>query len=58
MVSLYEDAVFQEKMEQETPYEGLVCDECGQKIQIDDQYWNINGWILCEDCMDKCRRIY
>lgn len=58
MVSLYEDAVFREKMEQETPYEGLVCDECGQKIQFGDQYWDIDGLILCEECMDKFRHIY
>lgn len=27
-----------------------VCDECGERIQ-DDMYFDIDGEILCEDCM-------
>ena len=29
-VDLYTDPDFQEKMAQETPYDGLRCDECGE----------------------------
>lgn len=32
-----------------------TCDECGEKIH-DDYYYDINGEILCEDCLKKYRR--
>lgn len=55
-MSLYEDPIFQEKMQDETPYTGITCDECGAPIEIDEDYWIVNDWILCENCLDKCRR--
>ena len=46
-----------EKAEQEYPY-AFTCDECGHEIEIDDIYYIINDWVLCENCLDKCRRKY
>lgn len=54
MVSLYEDADFREKMEQETPDEGLRCDECGQLIEY--WYYVVDDYIYCEDCIDRHRQ--
>lgn len=28
------------------------CEECGEPIQ-DDYYYNLDGEILCEDCLNK-----
>ena len=54
-MSLYEDPDFQEKMEQEYPY-AFTCDECGHEIEIGDIYYIVNDWVICENCLDKCRR--
>lgn len=51
MVSLYEDADFREKVEQEEPYEGLTCDECGRPI--DYYYYIIDDYVYCDDCMNS-----
>lgn len=56
-MSLYEDPDFQEKMEQEYPY-AFTCDECGHEIEIDDIYYIINDWVICENCLEKFRRKY
>lgn len=32
-----------------------VCDWCGETIN-DDSYYDINGDIVCPDCIDDCRR--
>lgn len=29
-----------------------VCDECGEPI-VEDFYWEINGDVYCEDCLQK-----
>lgn len=34
-----------------------VCDKCGKRIQ-DDFYWEIDGEILCERCMNDQYRYY
>ena len=44
------DEDFREKMEQETPDEGLRCDECGQLIEY--WYYVLDDYIYCEDCMN------
>lgn len=45
-------------MEQEQGLSRLpVCDKCGDPIQ-DDFYWEINGEILCEGCMNTLYRNY
>ena len=49
MYNLYTDPDFQEKMQQEEPYDGLRCDECG--AVIDDYYFVVDDYIYCEDCM-------
>ena len=51
MASLYEDPDFMEKMEQEEPYDGLRCDECGELI--DYYYYVVDDQIYCQDCMDR-----
>ena len=49
-MNLYTDPDFQEKMQQEEPYEDVTrCDECG--AVIDDYYFVIDDYIYCEDCM-------
>ena len=48
--NLYTDPDFQEKMQQEEPYEDVMrCDECG--AVIDDYYFVVDDYIYCEDCM-------
>jgi formylmethanofuran dehydrogenase subunit E len=32
-----------------------ICDECGEHIQ-DDHLYVINGKIMCESCVEDCRR--
>ena len=39
--------------EQERRYEELPeCDYCGEKI-TDDYYYEINGDLICEDCLKR-----
>ena len=52
-VDLYTDPDFQEKMQQETPYEGLRCDECGELI--DYYYYVVDDYIYCDECMEAHR---
>lgn len=33
-----------------------TCDWCGAEIFIGDHYFNIHGEILCEDCVDDCKK--
>ena len=33
----------------------LMCDYCEQNIQ-DDHYFDINGEVVCPDCMESCFR--
>ena len=53
MASLYEDPDHLEKMEQEEPYEGPICDECGKPVEY--YYFVVDDYIYCEDCMDNHR---
>lgn len=33
-----------------------ICDKCGEPIEDRcDSYYEIEGEIWCEDCIDKCR---
>ncbi|MCQ2609027.1 MAG: hypothetical protein MJ197_10130 [Bacteroidales bacterium] len=32
------------------------CSECKEEIYELDYYWNIDGHILCEDCVDSLYR--
>ena len=43
-----------EKHADDVPYDPtLRCDDCGQPIREWDGYYNVEGWIYCEDCMLK-----
>ena len=53
MRSLYEDPDFQEKMQQEEPYEGLICDECGEPVEY--YYYVVDDYVYCEECMEAHR---
>jgi formylmethanofuran dehydrogenase subunit E len=53
MISLYEDPDFQEKMQQEEPYEGLICDECGEPVEY--YYYVVDDMVYCEECMESHR---
>ena len=53
MTSLYEDPDLQEKMQDEIPYEGLICDECGELI--DYYYFVVDDYVYCEECMEAHR---
>ena len=33
------------------------CEDCGEPIQ-DEYYYNLDGEILCEDCMKDRYRVY
>lgn len=41
------------------PYEGVCacCDRCGGEIYRDEDYYCINGEIICEDCFPRFARI-
>ena len=30
-----------------------ICDECGSEIYIDEDHYNIEGFIVCEDCLTQ-----
>lgn len=32
-----------------------VCDDCGEHIQ-DDHYYDIDGYIICPDCLKKYKK--
>ena len=31
----------------------FICDYCDDGIYEDDDYYDINGWRICENCIDK-----
>lgn len=34
----------------------LECDECGHEIEDGEIYYDIDGYLYCEKCMDKYRK--
>lgn len=30
----------------------IFCTDCGERIEQDDPYWEIDGKCYCEDCLD------
>lgn len=30
-----------------------ICSDCGCTIDFDDHYYNVEGDILCDDCLDE-----
>ena len=34
-----------------------ICDKCGERIH-DEEYYDIDGEILCEDCLKEKYRFY
>lgn len=53
MTSLYADHDHLEKMQQEEPYDGLRCDECGELIEY--TYYVIDDYIYCDNCIESHR---
>lgn len=51
------DFLMQDKEQAEREKRLPVCEECKSRIQ-DDFYWEIDGEILCEDCMNLRYRNY
>lgn len=41
----------QDKYMEQMPY----CDECGQRIE-DEFCYKIGDYIMCEECIDRCRK--
>ena len=39
------------------PKYATTCDECGAGIQVGEDYWEVDGKVYCEDCIDKCRKV-
>ena len=50
--NLYTDPDFQEKMQQETPFD-LYCDECGELIEY--YYYVVDDYVYCDECMESHR---
>ena len=38
-------------------YNFLRCNECGEEIYSSDTYYDIDGNIICEDCMNKYKKV-
>lgn len=32
------------------------CENCGYGIYVGDAYYEINDVVICEDCMDQCKK--
>ena len=39
--------------DREYPRIKAICDECGNEIYVDEDHYNPEGYIVCEDCWMK-----
>jgi hypothetical protein len=45
-------------MKCQEPHSHMLCDWCDREILCGEHYYDLDGYRVCEECMDECRKLY